>query len=61
MIRYLLDGGPRVVALLDEMRDDLHSGRWKPTWPAIPPAFLEPLVSQAQSISSGAGTGTGTG
>ena len=54
MIRYLLDGGPRVVALLAELRDDLHSDRWKPTWPAIPPAFLDSVVSQAQSISSGA-------
>ena len=54
MIRYLLDGGPRVVALLAELRDDLHSDRWRPTWPAIPPAFLDTMVSQAQSISSGA-------
>ena len=54
MVRYLLDGGPRVVALLAELRDDLHSGRWRPTWPPIPPAFLDTMVSQAQSISSGA-------
>ena len=54
MIRYLLDGGPRVVALLAELRDDLHSDRWRPTWPAIPPAFLDTMVSEAQSISSGA-------
>ena len=54
MIRYLLDGGPRVVALLAELRDDLHSDRWQPTWPAIPPAFLDTMVSQAQHISSGA-------
>ena len=54
MIRYLLDGGPRVVALLAELRDDLHSNRWRPTWPAIPPAFLDTMMSEAQSISSGA-------
>ena len=52
MIRYLLDGGPRVVALLAELRDDLHSDRWRPTWPAIPPAFIDTMVSQAPSISS---------
>ena len=54
MIRYLLDGGPRVVALLAELRDDLHSDRWRPTWPAIPRAFLDTMVGEAQSISSGA-------
>jgi ATP/maltotriose-dependent transcriptional regulator MalT/DNA-binding SARP family transcriptional activator len=54
MTRFLLDGGPRVVALLGELCDDLHSGRWQPTWPAIPVAFLENTRSQAHSISSGA-------
>jgi serine/threonine-protein kinase PknK len=54
MNRFLLDGGPRVVALLAELHDDLHSGRWRPTWPAIPVAFLDTMLSQAQSISSGA-------
>ena len=53
LIRYLLDGGPRVVALLAGLRDDLHSDRWRPTWRAIPPAFLDTMVSEAQSISSG--------
>jgi serine/threonine-protein kinase PknK len=54
MIRYLLDGGPRVVALLAELRDDLHSGRWRPTWPAIPSAFLDTMVSEAHRTSSNA-------
>ena len=54
MIRYLLDGGPRVVALLAELRDDLDSDRWRTTWRAIPPAFLDAMVSEAQSIRSGA-------
>jgi hypothetical protein len=54
MTRFLLDGGPRVVALLDELRDDLHGGRWRPTWPVIPVAFLDTMVAQAHSISSGA-------
>ena len=57
MVRYLLDGGLRVVALLNEMRDDLHSGRWNPTWRQIPPAFLDQLVSQAHGIGIGTGTG----
>ncbi len=54
MTRFLLDGGPRVVALLGELRDDLHSGGWRPTWPVIPVAFLDTMVGQAHSISSGA-------
>jgi serine/threonine-protein kinase PknK len=53
MIRYLLDGGPRVVALLVELRDDLRSGRWEPIWPPIPPAFLDNILSEAHSVSSG--------
>ena len=53
MVRYLLDGGPRVVALLEELRDDLFGGRWRPTWTAIPPAFLDSVVGEAQNISRG--------
>jgi serine/threonine-protein kinase PknK len=54
MIRYLLDGGPQVVALLAELRDDLHSDRWNPVWPAIPSAFLDTMVSEAQRTGSDA-------
>ena len=54
MIRYLLEGGPPVVALLAELRDDLHNDRWRPTWPAIPRDFLDTMVSEARRISSGA-------
>ncbi|MBY0287602.1 MAG: AAA family ATPase [Mycobacteriaceae bacterium] len=35
MVRYLLDGGPRVVALLPELRDN----------PSIPNAFLDRMLS----------------
>ena len=54
MVRYLLDGGPRVNALLAELRDDMHSGQWRPTLPPIPQAFLDRMVSQAQTVGSGA-------
>jgi serine/threonine-protein kinase PknK len=54
MFRFPLDGGPRVVELLAALRDDLHSDRWEPTWPAIPREFLDNIVSKAQSVSSGA-------
>jgi serine/threonine-protein kinase PknK len=55
MVRYLLDGGPRVVELSAELRDDLHSGRLEPTWPTIPRDFLDNIVSEAQSVNFGAG------
>jgi serine/threonine-protein kinase PknK len=56
MIRYFLDGGPRVVALVTELREDLYNGHWRPTWPAIPSAVLDTMVSQAQRIGSDAAT-----
>jgi serine/threonine-protein kinase PknK len=56
MVRYLLDGGPQVVALLAELRADVHGDRWRPTWPAIPGAFLDSMVSEAQRFGSGAAT-----
>ncbi len=54
MVRYLLDGGPQVVALLKELRDDLHGCRWLPAWKTVPLAFLDSVVGNAQSASSGA-------
>jgi serine/threonine-protein kinase PknK len=54
MVRYLLDGGPGVVALLAELRDDLRSGRWGPTWREVPPAFLDTVASGSHSRSPGA-------
>ena len=51
MDRYLIDSGLRVAALLGELRDDLRGGRWKQSWSLIPPAFLDSVVSQAQSIA----------
>jgi serine/threonine-protein kinase PknK len=53
MVRYLLDGGPRVVALLAELRNDLHSGRWEPTWPLISSAFFDTILCQPHSAGLG--------
>jgi serine/threonine-protein kinase PknK len=53
MMRYLRDGGARVVALVAALRDDLRSGRWGPSWPPIPPAFLDSILSQAYSVGCG--------
>ena len=49
MRRHLLDGGSAVVALLAELRDDLHGGRWNQSWSPVPPAFLDTVVGQPQS------------
>jgi serine/threonine-protein kinase PknK len=54
MVRYLLDGGPWVVAMLAELRDDLRSGRWGPTWREVPPTFLDNVASGSDSLSPGA-------
>jgi len=49
MGRYLLDGGSWVVSLLAELRDDLCCGRWHQSWSPISAAFLDNMVSQAES------------
>lgn len=41
MLRYLVDGGPHVVATLAELRADQRAGRWNPDWPEIPTEFLD--------------------
>jgi hypothetical protein len=33
---------------LGALRDNLQSGRWKPTWPAVPPDFLANILSEPQ-------------
>ena len=41
MLRYLVDGGPHVVATLSKLQADQRAGRWRPEWPEIPPDFLD--------------------
>jgi serine/threonine-protein kinase PknK len=41
MLRYLLDGGPHVVAVLEQVRDDLRAGRRNPSWTAVPTDFFD--------------------
>ncbi|WP_342228430.1 AAA family ATPase [Nocardia wallacei] len=43
-VRYVLDGGPHVVRTLADLRADQRAGRWDPTWPHVPPEFLDVLV-----------------
>jgi ATP/maltotriose-dependent transcriptional regulator MalT len=45
MLRYLVDGGPYVVATLSELQADQHAGWWRPQWPAIPADFLDKAVN----------------
>jgi serine/threonine-protein kinase PknK len=53
LVRYLLGDGPDLIAVLGALRDDLHSDRWSPTWPQVPSAFLDRIVSEAHPVSSG--------
>jgi ATP/maltotriose-dependent transcriptional regulator MalT len=47
MLRYLVDGGPFVAAMLLELQADQRAGRWSPEWPEIPPDFLDRAVDAA--------------
>jgi hypothetical protein len=47
MLRYLVDGGPYVAAILAQLQADQRSGRWSPKWPDIPPDFLDAAVNAA--------------
>ncbi|WP_330254278.1 protein kinase [Nocardia sp. NBC_00565] len=51
-VRYLLDGGPHVIAMLAAVREDQLAGRWRPEWPDVPEEFLLALVNAdaAQTI-----------
>ncbi|WP_433715144.1 protein kinase domain-containing protein [Nocardia sp. CA-084685] len=44
-VRYLLDGGPHVVATLAAVYEDQLAGRWRPEWPDVPTEFLLALVN----------------
>jgi hypothetical protein len=45
MLRYLVDGGPYVAAILAQLQADQRSGWWRPEWPEIPPDFLDQAVN----------------
>jgi serine/threonine-protein kinase PknK len=45
MLRYLVDGGPYVAAILSELQADQQSGWWRPEWPEIPSDFLDQAVN----------------
>jgi serine/threonine-protein kinase PknK len=41
MLRYLVDGGPHLIATLAELRADQRAGQWDPQWPEVPADFLD--------------------
>ncbi|WP_018602610.1 serine/threonine-protein kinase [Mycobacterium sp. 155] len=41
MVRFLLDEGPPVRALLATLRRELQANRWKPDWAPVPSSFLD--------------------
>lgn len=47
MLRYLVDGGPHVVATLAELRADQEAGRWSLDWPEVPGEFLDQALAAA--------------
>jgi serine/threonine-protein kinase PknK len=47
MLRYLVDGGPHVVATLASLRSDQQAGQWNPAWPEVPGEFLDQALNAA--------------
>ncbi|GAB5897578.1 serine/threonine-protein kinase [Mycolicibacterium mageritense] len=45
MLRYLVDGGPHVVATLSALRAAQRAGRWDPEWPEVPAEFLDQALN----------------
>jgi len=45
LVRYLLDGGPHVVATIAQLHADQQAGRWSSEWPEVPADFLERFVN----------------
>jgi len=45
MLRYLVDGGPHVVATLSALRADQRAGRWRSEWPEVPADFLDQTLN----------------
>ncbi len=54
MVRHLIDGGPRVVAVLESLQDRVQNGDTPKGWPIVDEAFLAEMVRLAEA--EGAGT-----
>lgn len=49
--RFLLDGGPAVVAGLTTLRAAAASDDWDPAWPVVPATFLDDVLATAATDS----------
>ena len=47
MRRYLLDGGPHILPLVRELRQDMEHGHWQSNWESVPPAFLDDILASS--------------
>jgi ATP/maltotriose-dependent transcriptional regulator MalT len=45
MVRFLLDEGPPIRALIATLRRESAADRWQPQWTPVPPPFLDQSVS----------------
>ena len=45
LIRLVCDAGPSVVAVASGLRGEQLAGRWRAEWPAVPPGFLNAVVT----------------
>lgn len=53
MVRYLVDGGPRVVAILGSLQDRLRGGNLPDAWPIVDEAFLAEMRRLAEAGETG--------
>ncbi len=51
-VRYLIDGGPRMVPALTALLEDRRAGRWPSDWPDVPAEFLAATLETATPIES---------
>lgn len=57
MLRYLVDGGMRTVAILQLLHTRLRENRWDAEWPAVDEAFLDEMLRIADADTAHAALG----
>ena len=51
-VRYLIDGGPRMVPALTALLEDKRAGRWQSDWPDVPEEFLVAALETRTPVES---------
>lgn len=51
-VRYLIDGGPRMVPALTALLEDKRGGRWQSDWPDVPEEFLVAALETQTAVES---------